>query len=189
MKRWLIPGLVCALATACGGNGDKAARNDASANAAAAAAAPQGTIADALAGSADHRALVEALTASGLVETLRGAGPYTVLAPTNAAFDALPDEARRTLTSPDRRDRLVTLLSYHIVPGTVTAADLGRAIDQGEGQAELATVTGDTLGLSRDGETIVIRDAAGGQARLTAPDQVRANGVVHSIDAVLMPSG
>ncbi|MGZ8347557.1 MAG: fasciclin domain-containing protein, partial [Allosphingosinicella sp.] len=114
---------------------------------------------------------------------------YTLFAPTDAAFGALPDDARRTLSAPERRERLMTLLSYHVVPGTVTAADLGAAIDRGRGRAELATVTGDNLALSREGQAIVIRDAAGGQARITAPDQLSSNGVVHSIDAVLMPAG
>ncbi|MGZ8282954.1 MAG: fasciclin domain-containing protein [Allosphingosinicella sp.] len=192
MKRWLAYCLLSAAVAGCGQDGGTSGTNEAAAgNAAAAQQAGQarGTIAEALAGSADHRALVEALTASGLVETLRGTGPYTLFAPTDAAFGALPDDARRTLSAPERRERLMTLLSYHVVPGTVTAADLGAAIDRGRGRAEFATVTGDNLALSREGQAIVIRDAAGGQARITAPDQLSSNGVVHSIDAVLMPAG
>ena len=139
-------------------------------------------------GSADHSSFVQALQSAGLIETLRGAGPYTVFAPTNAAFDAIPEDARRRLMAPEQRDRLIELLSYHIVPGTVTAADLRRAIERGQGgRAELATVTGDNLSLFREGDTIVVTDGAEGRARITTADQTHANGVVHSVDTVLMP--
>ncbi len=148
------------------------------------------SIGDALAGSADHSAFLQALQSAALIETLRGVGPYTVFAPNNAAFDALPEETRRRLAAPEQRERLITLLSYHVVPGTVTAEDLRRAIDRGPGgRAELATVTGGTLSLSRDGEAILIGDSAGALARITRADQIQSNGVVHSIDTVLMPGG
>jgi uncharacterized surface protein with fasciclin (FAS1) repeats len=191
MRRLCVLGLACLLAASCGGDGgNESAGNAAVGKAASADEAKQAraTIGDALGGSADHTAFVQALQSAGLIETLRGAGPYTVFAPTNAAFDAVPEAARRRLTAPDQRDRLITLLSYHIVPGTVTAEDLGRAIDRGpNGRAELATVTGDNLSLSRDGEAIFVADGAGALARLSRADQIQANGVVHSIDAVLMP--
>ena len=186
---WML-GLACAALAACGGDqdGNKAAGNAAAANEAGEASQSRGTIGDALAGSADHSSLVQALQSSGLIETLRGAGPYTLFAPTNAAFEAIPEDARRNLTAPDQRERLTELLSFHIVSGTVTSEDLRRAIERGQGgRAELATVTGDNLSLSRDGDAIVVSDAAGGRARVTRADQTQANGVVHSIDAVLMP--
>jgi uncharacterized surface protein with fasciclin (FAS1) repeats len=190
-KRLATLGLIGALLVGCGGEGGDDTANEADANAAAAntvqAAQARGPIGDALAGSADHGVFVEALRATGLFETLQGAGTYTVFAPNDAAFDALPQDVRSGLTTPARREQSITLLSYHIVPGTVTAADLGRAIDQGEGRAELATVTGGNLTLSRDGEAILVGDGRGGQARITAADQAGANGVVHSIDTVLMP--
>jgi uncharacterized surface protein with fasciclin (FAS1) repeats len=177
--------LACGLATACNQGGG----NEAAANKAAEAGQTRQNLGEALAASADHSSFVQALQSAGLTETLNGAGPYTVLAPTNAAFAAIPEDVRNRLMAADQRDRLVALLSYHIVPGTVTAEDLGRAIDGGQGgRAELATVTGDNLSLTRDGQAIVIGDGAGGRARVTSADQVQSNGVVHSIDAVLMPA-
>ena len=190
-RKMLLLCLACGIAAGCDRTGDAATENAAvTGNDAAAQKAAQasGTIGDALAGSADHSAFLQALQSTGLIETLKGAGPYTVFAPTNAAFDALPADVRSGLNAPERRERLVSLLSFHIVPGTVTAADLGRAVDHGEGgRAEIATVTGDNLSVSREGDALVVRDAAGGQARITAADQIRSNGVIHSIDAVLMP--
>jgi len=189
LRHSLMLGLACAALAACGADQDanKSGGNAAAGNAAG-EAAQAGTIGDALAGSADHSSLVQALRSSGLIDTLGGAGPYTLFAPTNAAFEAIPEDARRNLMAPEQRERLTELLSYHIVSGTVTAEDLGRAIDRGQGgRAELATVTGENLGVSRDGNAIVVSDAAGGRARVTRPDQNSSNGVVHSIDAVLMP--
>ena len=191
MARTCVLALAC-LAAACGGDGagNRTAENGAGGNNAAAAKAGQSraTIGDALAGSADHSAFLQALQSSGLIETLRGAGPYTVFAPTNAAFDAIPEEARRSLTAPEQRDRLIALLSYHIVPGTVTSADLSNAIARGQGgRAELATVTGANLSLFREGEAIIVSDGANARARITRGDQTEANGIVHSIDTVLMP--
>ena len=191
LRRMVMLGLACAALAACGG--EEGSNNAAGGNAAAGdavgeAAQARGTIGDALAGSADHGSFVQALQSSGLIETLRGAGPYTVFAPSNAAFEAIPEDARRNLTAPAQRERLIELLSYHIASGTVTAEDLGRAIDRGRGgRAELATVTGDNLSLTREGEAIIVSDGAGGRARITRADQVQSNGVVHSIDAVLMP--
>ena len=187
LRHSLMLGLACAALAACGVEQDanKSGGNAAAGNAAAEASS---TIGEALAGSADHSSFVQALQSSGLTETLRGAGPYTVFAPTNAAFEAIPEDARRSLTAPEQRERLTELLSYHIVSGTVTAEDLGRAIERGEGgRAELATVTGDNLGIFREGEALIVSDGENGRARITRPDQNQANGVVHSIDTVLMP--
>jgi uncharacterized surface protein with fasciclin (FAS1) repeats len=146
-------------------------------------------LAEALAASPDHSSFMQAVETAGLMETLRGAAPYTIFAPTNAAFAAIPEEARNDLMAPEQRQRLVDLLSYHIVPGTVTAEDLGRAIDRAEGnRAELATVGGGNLSLARDGDSIVVSDGANGRARVTGREQIDSNGIVHSIDAVLMPA-
>ena len=192
MTSRLLPTIVlaCALAGCGGGDGNQATGgNDAAAGNAAEASQNRQTIGDALAASADHSAFVQALQAAGLGETLRGAGPYTVFAPTNAAFDAIPEDVRQGLMSEGQRERLTTLLSYHIVSGTVTGQDLERAVQRAQGgRAELATVTGQNLTVARDGEALVITDGAGGRARITRPDQTQANGVVHSIDAVLMPN-
>jgi uncharacterized surface protein with fasciclin (FAS1) repeats len=190
MGRIVTLGVACLLMSCGGDDGNKAIDKAPGGNAAASGEAAQsrGTIGDALAGSADHSAFVQALQSSGLIETLRGAGPYTVFAPTNAAFDAIPEETRRSLTAPEQRERLIELLSYHIVPGTVTAQDLRRAAERGQGgRAELATVTGDNLGIFREGEALIVSDGENGRARITRPDQNQANGVVHSIDTVLMP--
>ena len=181
--------LACGLAAACsgegGGNGS-AGGNEAGGN--SQAGNERGSISEALGASIDHSSFVQALQSAGLNDTLRGAGPYTVFAPTNAAFQAIPEEARQRLTSPEQREQLITLLSYHIVPGTVTAQDLSSAIERGQGgRAALATVTGDNLTLSRQGDAIVITDGAGTVGRVVRADQIHSNGVVHSIDTVLMP--
>ena len=190
IRRIVTLGVACLLVSCGGDDGNKAGDNAAGGKAAAGdeAAQTRGTIGDALAGSADHSAFVQALQSSGLIETLRGAGPYTVFAPTNAAFDAIPEETRRSLMTPEQRERLIELLSYHIVQGTVTSQDLRRAAERGPGgRTEIATVTGDNLSIFREGEALVVSDGENGRARITRADQNQANGVVHSIDTVLMP--
>ena len=180
--------LATALAAGCGGDGD--GNGAAASNEAAPSEQDRSeTMGEALESAADHSTFMEAVQAAGLTETLKGAGPYTIFAPTNAAFAAIPADARAGLMAPEQRQQLVGLLRYHIVPGTVTAEDLRRAVEQGEGnRAELATTAGLTLSLSREGEAIVIGDGGGGSARLTAPDQIHSNGIVHGIDGVLMPA-
>ena len=183
----LILGLAAMLAACSGQPG-----NETAANGAAPAAKESGqrqTIGDALAAAGDYSELVAALNAAGLAETLRGAGPYTLFAPTNAAFAALPAEARGALTQPVNRERLVGLLRLHIVPGAVTVQDMRAAIDRGQsGRAELATLSGETLTLSRDGDALLIGAGAGGRARLSGAEAIHSNGVVHGVDAVLMPA-
>ncbi|HYE29342.1 MAG TPA: fasciclin domain-containing protein [Allosphingosinicella sp.] len=146
---------------------------------------PKSNILEALTGSADHKTLANAVQAAGLTETFSGAQPYTLFAPTEAAFEKLPPGEANSLLAPEAKGRLVALITGHVVPGVVTAADLGRAIDRGSGKAELATVGGSKLSFGRDGEAIVITDAAGGRARIVRADGLRSNGVVHSIDSVL----
>jgi uncharacterized surface protein with fasciclin (FAS1) repeats len=176
---------------ACGDQAGNRLDNEAAGNEAAEErpAADSRSIGEALEGSADHAAFVGALRSAGLLEIFRGAGPYTVFAPNEAAFQAVPQDVRNRLQSAEERERAITLLSYHIVPGTVTAEDIARAIQNApEGRAELATVTGTNLTLTREGETILIGDGSGGLARITRADQLFSNGVVH-IDTVLMPAG
>ena len=190
MRKLVMLTLALGLAACGSGEAGNNASGDDEAAGNAAAAERRGTIGDSLAASIDHSAFMQALQSAGLADTLRGAGPYTVFAPTNAAWEAIPEETRRGLASEEGRERLITLLSYHIVSGTVTADDLARAIERGEGgRAELATVTGDNLSLSRDGDSMVVGDGAGGRARIVRADQLQSNGAVHSIDAVLMPTG
>jgi uncharacterized surface protein with fasciclin (FAS1) repeats len=129
-----------------------------------------------------------ALKAAGLDATLAGPGPYTVLAPDDAAFDKMPAGALDTLMKPEARADLTALLTYHILPGTILAEDIGKAIDTGKGKAVLATMGGGTLTATREGNAIILADAAGGQARITKADDKRSNGVVHHLDGVLMPS-
>ncbi len=163
---------------------DKSATNDdAAPTAAAKDAAGSETIAAGLASGK----FADAAKATGLDATLAGPGPYTVLAPTDAAFDKLPAGALDTLMKPEGRQELTGVLTYHILPGTMLAADIGKAIDAGGGKAPIATMGGGTLTASRDGDKIVLTDKAGTRAVVSSADQQRSNGVVHTIDAVLMP--
>ena len=149
---------------------------------------PNKTIVENASASADHTILVNAVKAAGLEQTLSGAGPYTVFAPTNAAFAKLPAGAVEGLMKPESKGQLTGILTYHVVPGVVLAEDLKRSIERGKGKAELATVGGGTLTASEADGVIVLTDAKGGQARVTQGDVMQSNGVVHVVDAVLMPS-
>jgi uncharacterized surface protein with fasciclin (FAS1) repeats len=131
---------------------------------------------------------VRAVQAAGLAPTLSGAGPYTVFAPTDAAFAKLPAGTVDNLLKPDGKSKLTGLLTYHVVPGVVLADDLRRAVQSGGGKAELATVGGGKVTATDAGGTLVITDAKGGQSRVTQGDVMQSNGVVHVVDAVLMPS-
>ena len=176
------------LAAACGqgGGGNEAEpSNGASPNASAKSGQPGTSILQALSGSADHKTLANAVQAAGLTETLSGAQPYTLFAPTDAAFRKLPGGTANGLLAPEAKGQLVALLTGHIVPGTVTADDLGRAIERGKGKAQLATVGGSNLSFSREGGSIVVTDAAGGRARVAGAEGRSTNGVVHSVDGVL----
>lgn len=188
MKRALFAAAAL-LAAACQQEGGGNASTDANgANAEARPAAsgeqPKTSILQTLEGSAEHKTLANAVKAAGLTETLSGAQPYTLFAPTEAAFQKLPG-GTGALLAPEAKGQLVALLTGHIVPGAVTAADLGRAIDRGKGKAELATVGGSNLSFGREGDAIIVTDAAGGRARLGRTDQLQSNGVVHDVDGVL----
>ncbi len=147
-------------------------------------AAAQATNKD-LAGSAalspDHTTLLKALQAAGLADKAKGKGPYTVFAPTNAAFDKLPAGTLDNLLLPANKKTLSNILTYHVVPGSYKAAALT------DGQ-KLKTVEGETLTVKKQGDTVTITDAKGGSATVEKADIVATNGVVHSIDAVLMPA-
>ncbi|MBC6607424.1 fasciclin domain-containing protein [Hymenobacter sp. BT188] len=131
--------------------------------------------------SSEHSTLVAAVKAAGLVETLKSAGPFTVFAPTNAAFDKLPAGTVNTLVMPENKAKLTTILTYHVVPGAVRAADLQN------GQT-LTTVQGETLTVMKSGTSVMLKDAKGGMATVTTADVISSNGVTHVIDSVLMPS-
>jgi uncharacterized surface protein with fasciclin (FAS1) repeats len=149
--------------------------------------AANSTIAESLGKSADHSSLVGALKAAGLTETMAGAGPYTVFAPTNAAFQKLPAGAGEGLMRPESKAELTDILTYHVVPGVVTAKDLAAALKRGGGKTRLATVGGGTLSLAEADGGITVTDGKNGVARVTQADLVQSNGVVHVVDAVLMP--
>lgn len=188
MKKTLFAAAL--LLAACGGDeGGNVATTEANGAAPPAAAAkgeqPKASLLQAVGGSADHKTLANAVQAAGLTETLSGAQPYTLFAPTEAAFQKLPAGAANGLLAPEGKGRLVALLSGHIVPGVVTATDLGKAIERGKGKAQLATVGGTNLTFGRDGDSIVVTDAAGGRARVTGAEQLASNGVLHSVDSVL----
>lgn len=178
-----------ALAACQQGEGNKAASGNASSGAVTPAPKeqPKGTILDTVSKSGDHSVLANAVNSAGLTETLSGAGPYTLFAPTDAAFAKLPGGGANALLAPEAKGRLVALLSGHIVPGVVTAQDLGRAIDKGKGKAQMATVGGVNLSFTKAGDALVVSDAKGGQARIAGADLLQSNGVVHSIDGVLAP--
>jgi uncharacterized surface protein with fasciclin (FAS1) repeats len=137
--------------------------------------------------SADHTTLVAAVKAAGLVETLAGSGPFTVFAPTNAAFEKLPAGTVDTLVKPESKKLLTGVLTYHVVAGRMTAQDLSAAIKQGGGTAVLKTVAGGELMASLSGGGITIKDATGGTSKVTQGDVMQSNGVIHVIDTVLMP--
>jgi uncharacterized surface protein with fasciclin (FAS1) repeats len=129
-----------------------------------------------------------AIKAAGLEGALAGPTQYTVLAPSDAAFGALPAGVAEKLMKPEARKELTAVLTNHILPGTMLAADIGKAVDAGGGKAAIRTLGGGTLTATRDGETIVFADAAGTKAKVLGSGSERSNGVIHPIDAVLMPT-
>ncbi len=138
--------------------------------------------------SKDHTTLVAAVKAAGLVDTLSGAGPFTVFAPTNEAFAALPAGTVDTLLKPENKDQLVKVLTYHVVAGKLSSKDIARLIKKGGGTAELKTVSGGTLKASMDMGKLMLTDEKGGKATVTIGDVFQSNGVIHVIDAVLLPN-
>lgn len=137
--------------------------------------------------SKDHTTLVAAVQAAGLVETLKSDGPFTVFAPTNAAFDMLPEGTVPTLLKPENKAALTGVLTYHVVPGRLDSKELASWIKKGNGTAELTTVAGGKLWVMMDGKDIVLKDEKGGMARVTTKDVYQKNGVIHVIDHVVLP--
>jgi uncharacterized surface protein with fasciclin (FAS1) repeats len=137
--------------------------------------------------SRDHTTLVAAVKAAGLVDTLMGAGPFTVFAPVNAAFDRLPAGTVQTLLRPENKAMLQSVLTYHVVPGRMTAANLMSAIRAGGGSARLTTVQGGTLTARMSGRNIVLTDAKGGTSTVIQGDVMQSNGVIHVTNAVSLP--
>jgi len=138
--------------------------------------------------SKDHTTLVAAVKAAGLVDPLQGPGPFTVFAPTNEAFAKLPKGVVDTLLKPENKDKLVAVLTYHVVPGRLTAQDLAAKVDQGGGQAMLKTAQGEELTVKREGRShLTITDAKGDTAMITITNVMQSNGVIHVINTVLVP--
>lgn len=137
--------------------------------------------------SKDHTTLVAAVKAAGLVETLQSAGPFTVFAPTNAAFGKLPAGTVETLVKPENKATLTAILTYHVVAGKLSAADIVAKIKAGKGTASLTTVQGGTLKASLKGKKVVLTDEKGGMSTVTIADVNQSNGVIHVIDTVVLP--
>ena len=137
--------------------------------------------------SKDHTTLVAAVKAAGLVETLKGPGPFTVFAPTNAAFAALPAGTVDNLLKPENKPTLTKVLTYHVVAGKLDGAALSKAVMAGSGKATLKTVSGGTLTATAQGSDLVVTDESGGTARVTIVDVMQSNGVIHVVDKVLLP--
>ncbi|MFS2049065.1 fasciclin domain-containing protein [Variovorax sp. Varisp41] len=137
--------------------------------------------------SKDHTTLVAAVKAAGLVETLKGPGPFTVFAPTNAAFAALPAGTVDTLLKPENKTTLAGILTYHVVPGKIDAAALTKLIADGKGSANLKTAAGGSLTAKSSGGKVTITDEKGGTATVTIADVYQSNGVIHVVDKVLLP--
>jgi uncharacterized surface protein with fasciclin (FAS1) repeats len=137
--------------------------------------------------SADHTTLVTAVKAAGLVETLQGAGPFTVFAPTNAAFQKLPAGTVDTLLKPENKATLSTVLTYHVVPGRLSTVDLKKQIKMDKGTATLKTASGGTLWAMLKGDDIILKDEKGGMSTVTQANVFQSNGVIHVVDTVVLP--
>ncbi len=148
---------------------------------------PSKDIVDNAVNSRDHTTLVAAVKAAGLVDTLKGAGPFTVFAPTNDAFGALPAGTVDTLLKPENKATLAQVLTYHVVPGRVDARALAEQIRSGGGKATLKTAAGGTLTAMMRGNDVVVTDAKGNAAKVTTADVYQSNGVIHVVDKVLLP--
>jgi uncharacterized surface protein with fasciclin (FAS1) repeats len=138
-------------------------------------------------GSKDHTTLVAAVKAANLVETLKSEGPFTVFAPTNAAFGKLPNGTVDNLLKPESKDALVGVLTYHVVAGKLDAVAVLKAIKDGKGKAVLTTVNGAKLTATLSGKSVILTDAKGGKSKVLVTDLMGSNGIVHVVDAVLLP--
>lgn len=149
---------------------------------------PTKDIIDNAVNSKDHTTLVAAVKAAGLVETLKGPGPFTVFAPTNDAFAALPAGTVDTLLKPESKPALTKVLTYHVVAGNMDAAALKKEISAGKGKAMLKTVSGGTLTAMASGNAIMLTDEKGGVSKVTIADVRQSNGVIHVVDHVVLPN-
>ncbi len=147
----------------------------------------QSDVVDVALSSKDHTTLVAAVKAADLINTLKGEGPFTVFAPTNAAFDALPKGTLESLLKPEAKSKLVSILTYHVIAGKFKATDVITAIKKGGGKFAIKTVNGDTLIASLKEDRVILTDSNGSAATVTATDLKASNGVIHVIDSVVLP--
>ena len=145
------------------------------------------TVADIAMENDQFSTLVQAIQAAGLEETLQSDGPFTILAPTNQAFSKLPEGTLTDLLKPENKAKLTSILTYHVVPGEYSAADIKKAIEEGDGEMEINTVEGSKLTASLDGDKVIITDANDGEAMVEQADVKGSNGIIHGINTVLMP--
>jgi uncharacterized surface protein with fasciclin (FAS1) repeats len=153
-----------------------------------AAPAADGTVVEVAQGNPEFSTLVEAVTAADLAGTLNGAGPFTVFAPTNAAFDKIPEADLQALLQPEQREALQGVLTYHVVPGRLMAADIASQAEANDGSVELTTVEGGTLTLRETSGQWVITDENGNTSTIAMADVAASNGVIHAVDTVVMPN-
>jgi uncharacterized surface protein with fasciclin (FAS1) repeats len=185
----LFPALVAGVALACLGGGMASAQmaGEKTVMVGGAAMYPSKNIVENAVNSKDHTTLVTAVKAAGLVDTLSGPGPFTVFAPTDAAFGKLPAGTVETLVKPESKATLTKVLTYHVVPGRMSGADLTSKVKAGGGKTTLTTVQGENLTVMAMGGGLVIHDAKGGASKVTIADVNQSNGVIHVVDTVLMP--
>jgi len=138
--------------------------------------------------SQDHTTLVAAVKAAGLVETLKGKGPFTVFAPTNEAFDKLPSGTVESLLKPENKDMLTKVLTYHVLAGKYDSKEIAKRIRAGHGSAQFKTVSGGTLTATMNGNNLMLKDEKGGISTISIADVYQSNGVIHVLDTVLMPN-
>lgn len=148
---------------------------------------PSKDIVDNAVNSKDHTTLVAAVKAAGLVDTLKSAGPFTVFAPTNAAFDKLPAGTVDSLLKPEAKADLTKVLTYHVVAGKMDSKAIAAAIKKGKGTATFKTVAGGSLTASMEGKDLILKDEKGGSSKVTIKDVYQKNGVIHVVDSVLLP--
>ena len=190
MKKLLITLCATAVLSACGSMSpmsDSKMSETKTVMVGGAAMFPSKDIVDNAVNSKDHTTLVAAVKAAGLVDTLKSPGPFTVFAPVNGAFDALPAGTVATLLKPENKATLTKVLTYHVVPGRLSAADLSRQISNGNGRAMLKTASGGTLVASMSGSNLLITDDGGASATVTIADVFQSNGVIHVVNMVLLP--
>ncbi|BEP63855.1 fasciclin domain-containing protein [Variovorax sp. V213] len=189
MKKLVIAVGVSVLLGACAGGMGMSGSNATSSNpmVGGAAMVPTKDIVDNAVNSKDHTTLVAAVKAADLVSTLKSPGPFTVFAPTNAAFSALPAGTVDTLLKPENKPTLAKVLTYHVVPGKMDGAALMNAIKAGGGKAMLKTASGGMLTATMSGSNVMVSDAKGGTATVTIANVYQSNGVIHVVDKVLLP--